>query len=265
MKFSRIKCIGWYENQASDKTFYRGLRHVSGKTEIIGTQFFIRPKTYLFIKPDEQEIPFKVVPDKVLVDGSAKCFKSNKIKVEVGPTFREKYVFEVGAQSSEGEYILVLMSYYSHVTDFMLSVICEVDWSLPVKIKFHPTDDQERYNNRNLKNFSITDEPLSDLLLKARIVLGRASGAQLQAVVRGIPVIDIENPAEFSHDLMPEMGKGVIWDRATNADEVTQLVMRFQESLQSDTARLREEGLRIKSLYFSEPTDELVNRSLGLD
>jgi len=264
-KVSKIKCIGWYENQASDKTFYRGLRHVPGKAEIMGTQFFIRPTTYLFLKPDEQEIPFNVVPDKVLVDGLGKCFDSNKVKVEVGPTLREKYIFELGEQSSDGEFILVLMSYYTHVTDFMLKTICEVDWCVPVKIKFHPTDDLRKYDAKVLQNFSITDEPLSDLLPKARIVLGRASGAQLQAIVCGTPVIDIENPAEFSHNLMPKTGKGIIWDHAANADEVTKLVRQFQESLLSNPIRLREEGLRIKSLYFSEPTEELINRAFGLD
>ena len=41
MKFSKIKCVGWYENQASDKNFCRGLKHTLGKVEIIGTQFFL--------------------------------------------------------------------------------------------------------------------------------------------------------------------------------------------------------------------------------
>ena len=266
MNFNKIKCIGWYENQASDKNFYRGLRHVLGKVEIIGTQFFWRPATYLFINPDEQEIPFHVIPDRVLVDGSAKYFDSNKIRVDVGPTLRNNGLFDnVGEEPSKGEFILVLMSYYDNVNDFMIRIICEGDWGVPIKIKLHPTTDQKKYQERLSKNFLITNEPLSKLLKSTRIVVGGSSGAQVQIAAKGIPVIDVKNPSEFSHDQMPEIGKGTMWDSATSADEMTKHVRHFQDLLKSDPMQLREEGLRLKSLYFSEPTEELINRAFGFN
>jgi hypothetical protein len=265
MKFSKIKCIGWYENQASDKNFYRGLKHVLGKVEIIGTQFFWRPATYLFINPDEQEIPFNVVPDKVLVDGSAKCFESNKIKVEVGPTLRDNGLFKArDIEPSKGEFILVLMSYYYHINDFIMTAIMEIDWDVPIKIKFHPTNDKKKYDGKILRYFSVTDEPLSALLSKAQIVLAGCSGAQVQIAARGIPIIDIKNPAEFSHDQMPKIGKGIIWDRASNADEVIRHVKKFQKMLKFNPKLIQEAGLQLKSLYFSEPTEELINRAFEL-
>jgi hypothetical protein len=266
MRFNRIKCIGWYENQASDKTFYRGLRHVPGKTEIIGAQLFLNPNNAVINATlDEQEIPFNVVPDKLLVTGPACCFESDNIKVEVGPNFRYKNIYEVGSQVSKGEFILILMSYFDHVTDFILSIICDVEWSVPVKIKFHPITDQKKYKAKISKKIFVTDESISDLLPRTLMGVGRATGVQLQLAACGIPVIDIENPNEFSLDTMPEAGKGIIWDRATNAEEVTKLARQFQKSLQSNPDRLREEGLRLKSLYFSKPTEELINRAFGFN
>ncbi len=265
MKFDSIKCIGWFENQASDKTFYRGLRYVSKKTEIIGTQLLWRSDTIIHSTPDEHEIPFNVVPDRLLVNGPGYCFLSDNIEVEVGPSLRDKFIFEYDQPASNGEFILILMPYHHHVADFILSVINEVDWSVPVKIKFHPITEQKLYEPRIPKKFSTTNEPIPDLLPKVLIAVGRGSGVQVQVAACGIPVIDIENPNEFSLGALPQVGKGIIWDRATNAEEVTRIAKQFEKSLQSNPIRFREEGLRIKSLYFSEPTEELIHRAFRLD
>jgi len=61
------------------------------------------------------------------------------------------------------------------------------------------------------------------------------------------------------------MGRGILWDQAINADDVVRIVSQFQKILQVDPSRLREEGARIRSCYFSEPTDELIEKMLGLD
>jgi len=50
-----------------------------------------------------------------------------------------------------------------------------------------------------------------------------------------------------------------------NADDVTLIVHQFQKILQVDPSRFRKEGERIRSCYFSEPTDELIEQMLGLD
>jgi len=215
--------------------------------------------------PDEHEIPFNVVPDRILVNGPGYCFPSDNIEVEVGPSLRDKFIFEYNQPASNGEFILILMPYHHHVADFILSVINEVDWSVPVKIKFHPITERKLYEPGIPKKFSTTDEPIPDLLPKVLIAVGRASGVQVQVAACGIPVIDIENPNEFSLDAMPQTGKGIIWDRATSAEEVTRIAKQFKKLLQSNPTRFREEGLRIKSLYFSEPTEELIHRAFRLD
>jgi predicted glycosyltransferase len=134
-----------------------------------------------------------------------------------------------------------------------------------VEVKFHPSVDRKLYERSFPRRFSVTQKSLPELFKKARIVVGRGSGSQLEAAVLGIPVIDVLNPSEFSHCCMPEMGRGILWDQATNADDVARIVSKFQKTLQVDPSCLRKEGARIRSCYFSEPTDELIEQMLGLD
>ena len=62
LKSNRIKCLSWYENQALDKNFYRGLRSTSRRIDIIGAQLFVRPHGHLNIIPDDGESSFDVIP-----------------------------------------------------------------------------------------------------------------------------------------------------------------------------------------------------------
>ncbi len=64
---------------------------------------------------------------------------------------------------------------------------------------------------------------------------------------------------------MPEIGKGVLWDKAAEAKEITRLVSKFQKSLKSDPSRLKKEGEKIKSSFFSAPTDKLIGQAFQLD
>ena len=97
------------------------------------------------------------------------------------------------------------------------------------------------------------------------IVLGNGTGSLVEAIALGIPVIDIQNRLEFSHDYMPELEKGIIWNQVTEANDIIQLVDRFQKTLESDSSRLKKEGARIKSSIFSEPSDESIGKAFELD
>ena len=265
LKTDKIKCLSWYENQIFDKNFYRGLRTIPGKVDIVGAQLFVRPHSLLNIVLDEGEASFDVVPDKILVNGPGYLFESKHSRIDVGPSLRYAHLFNVEAHPSEGENILVLMPFWDHVVRYILKIVLEVNWPVPVVIKFHPSTDQKIYEKNLPAQFLVTDKALPELLLRTRMVVGRDSGSQVEAVALGIPVIDVQDPNEFSHGCMPEMGKGILWEEAMGAEEVARLVSQFQEVLQSDPSRLKEEGTRLRSVYFSEPTDELIGQSFELD
>jgi hypothetical protein len=264
LKTEKIKCLSWYENQIFDKNFFRGLRVIPGKADIIGAQFFVKPHTLLNLFVDESEILFNVVPDRILVNGSGYLFKMKNTQVDVGPSLRYGYLFSAKVDPSEGEIILILLPFFDSVIRYILKVISKVNWPVPVEIKFHPGTEGSKYNQNRLKQFFVTDKTLLELLPKTRIVVGR-SGGQLEAAALGIPVIDIHDPDEFSHSYMPETGKGILWDQAIDAEGISRLVSQFQKDLQSDSSLLREEGARLKSMYFSSPTKEFISEAFQLD
>ena len=264
LKIEKIKCFSWYENQVVDKNFYRGLRAVPGKADIVGSQLFIRPSMELNIVPDDLEASFEVIPDRVLVNGSGYSFKLEHAQVDVGPALRYVHLFNLNIHPPDGKTILALMPFKDNNTIDILKIIHEVDWPLPVEIKFHPSTDWRKYGQERLGQFSVTDKTLQELLPRARMVVG-CGGALVEAAALGIPVINIQNLNSFGYDYMPEIGKGILWDQAADAEEVAQLVSQFQGALQSDPSRLKEEGARLRSVYFSEPTDELIGQAFGLD
>jgi hypothetical protein len=260
-----IKCLSWYENLAADKNFYSGLRMRPEKTEIIGAQLFVRPDTLMNIVPDENESPFKVVPDRILVNGPGYCFDSENIRVDVGPALRYGYLFSSETKMSSDKFILVVLPYWDDVTNHILDVILKVEWEVPVAIKFHAAMNWEKYKTRIPKNFKVVVDPLSLLLPKTLIAIGISTGALIEAASHGIPSIDIQCNEKFSHNFMPETGRGILWESAGNADEVKMLVEKYQFALQENPERIREEAKKMLSFCFSEPKDELISRAFELD
>jgi hypothetical protein len=264
IKINKIKCLSWYENQVSDKNFYRGLRSVHREVNIIGAQLFVRPHTLLNIFPDEGEACFGVVPDKVLVNGPGYLFELESIPVSIGPALRYAYLFDEKNYQTNGEIVLIVMPFFNPGIQHILKVIREVDWPVPVEIKFHPSTDIRKYEREELDRFFVTNKALPELLPKVLVVVGQG-GLLVEAAALGIPAIDIQNRLEFNHDYMPELSKKILWDKATNANDIIQLINEFQKSLELDPSRLKKEGEQIKSNIFSEPTDELIGKAFELD
>ena len=264
LKSSEIKCISWYENQASDKTFFRGLRHVSGKIKVFGAQLYVRTQALLNVQPDESEIHFGVVPDKVLVNGPGYNLGLKVIPEEVGPSLRYGKLFGIKADPARGDIILILLSECDHVSRYVLELIKEVDWSAAVMIKFHPSVEKDKYAAHISSEFSVTDEDLYVLFRRARLVVGRGTGALVEAACLGIPTIEIAGSAKFSHDFMPEYGKGVLWNKAFHKEDIRRLMHQFEEALRLDASALRVMGEKMRDKYFCEPTEEQSIRAFDL-
>ena len=137
---------------------------------------------------------------------------------------------------------------------------------MPIVIKFHPSHlEWTKYKTKIPENSSVTSQPLPLLLPSALMAIGHSTGALIETAVLGIPSIDIQYPEKFSHDYMPEIGQGILWDKANDADEVKALVEKFQSALQENPESLKEEARKMREYCFSEPTEELINKAFELD
>ena len=265
IKFGKIKCISWYENHVADKNFYRGLRTRPGKARIIGANLGVRPYSIMNQVPDEQEIPFNVVPDKILFCGPGYCVDLGLVDVGIGPALRCKHLFNIDPLPSAGEIILVALPYHDYLVRHILEIISEVDWPKPVKVKFHPTMNWRKYECMIPRRLSITSESVQKLLSQAYMVVGECTGVLVEAASLGIPAINISKSNSFSHDYFPEIGKGIIWDQTEEVEEVRKVVTQFEKILDKNPERLKEEGVRLRAFCFAEPTDELIGQAFELE
>ena len=122
----------------------------------------------------------------------------------------------------------------------------------------------KNYKEMIPKKFTVTSESIQKLFSQALMVAGNSTGAIVEALALGIPVISVNKASSISHDFMPEIGKGIIWDRAEDAEGVRKLIAQFKNTMDKNSTQLKEEGVRIRSLYFSEPTDELIGQAFEL-
>jgi hypothetical protein len=264
LKGPEIKCISWYENQARDKTFIRGLRYVPEKVEIFGAQLFLRTPNVLNIIPDESEIPFGVLPDKVLVNGPSYDLGLKSTLEEVGPSLRYWKLFQVKADPAKGNIILVLLPYWESSINNILNLIKQIDWPAEIVIKFHPAVEQNKYTSQIPSMFTVTDKDLYSLFGIARMVIGQSTGTMVEAASLGIPVIDIVDPEKFSHSFMPECGREVLWDKATHVEDLYRHMRQFEDSIRLDPSQLLVMGEKIRDNYFCKPTEEQIVRAFDL-
>ena len=261
----KIKCVSWFENQSLDKCFYRGLRKVPHKVKIFGAQLFIWADTLLSTHVDEEESVFGVVPDKIIVNGDYYLPSSGSRRFAVGPSMRYGKIFQVKMDPLNAKNILVLMPYWEADTEYLVDLIQDLSLGAPVLVKFHPSTDIKKYAARLQGNIEIVESDLYDLLEKSKLVIGVSTGALVEAVSLGIPVICIDSKSMLFHsNYFSEFGKGIVWERAETASEIKDLIGRFDHSLRHDGSGIQTTSEEIKRMYFHEPTEEAIVNAFDL-
>jgi len=260
-----IKCISWYENQPADKTFYLGLREVPGKIKIFGSQLFIWPFTYFTILPDEGEIGLNLVPDKVLVNGPIYLPKKSKINFQIGPSLRYGHIYKSHVRTDKAGDIVVLMPYWKNELNSLVTIVNDLSLRFKLKVKFHPATNILHYKKQFRGNVEIIEDELYECLGKCRVVIGQATGSLLEAACLGVPVIVVDSPSIFSHNYLPEFGRGIIWEKAENIKEIEELIDHYENSIRSDRDKVSKVGAEYVKSFFTEPTHDRIIEAFELD
>jgi hypothetical protein len=263
-----IQCISWCENQARHKTFYKGLHDTPGKVTIVGAQLFIWPESMLHLHLDEEEKKFGVIPDKILVNGDYYLPSSGSSRFSVGPSMRYKKIFQSVGDPLNSNNILVVMPYAEDEQDIAMALEL-ADNLLPetsVLVKFHPSTDGKQYVDRFQGKVEITERNLCDLLRETKLIIGRSSGALVEAISLGVPTIVIDGN-RFCLDYIPPHldGKGLIWDKVTNISEAINLIPRFDQNLQKNSADIKSLTEKYRKMFFCEPTKDKIIEAFRLN
>lgn len=164
--------------------------------------------------------------------------------------------------------LLVLLSYYPEEVRRVLEMALPLAESgAEVIYKFHPTAKPEQYKEWLPPFPAIADGPLSDALEDIRrrrgAVLGSVSGALVEAVVAGVPVLSVEELyPELGMNFLPERGKGLLWEPVGEREDVEKALSSLQKGL--DLPGREKAVHELRDLLFTEPTRERIHRDFLL-
>jgi hypothetical protein len=263
---SKIKCISWYENQARHKSFYKGLHNIPGKVAITGAQLLIWPESILNIHLDEEEINTGLVPDKVVVNGPHYLMKNSRISYQVGPSFRYKNLLHFKVSPKNSKHILAVLSNMEKEIESALSFLVQFPENIEMYLKFHPATDTSKYKHRLPFNIKIADDDLYECFKTTKLVIGRSTGALVEAISLGIPTIVFDDNG-LCHDFIPPHadGKGLIWEKAFNISEALELIKRFEENLITKSDEIESLTKKYKEMFFCEPSDQKIIEAFDLN
>lgn len=266
LPYKKIKCISWYENQVVHKNFYKGLREKKAKVTILGAQLFIWPETILNIHPDERECIFGVVPDSILVNGEYYIPPRTQLNYSIGPSLRYKKLFDLWPNEPKKYSILILLPYFNNEIKNVLNILQEIDTSILKNafVKFHPATHMERYADLLPPDVQVVEKDLYNLLNHTKIIISAATGALVEAVSVGIAAIVIKNKNQSDHNYLANIGKGVIWDFASNKEEVIKLISVFNHTLEHNQKEIRNIVQQYRKLFFCEPSEDKIIEAFAL-
>jgi predicted glycosyltransferase len=110
----------------------------------------------------------------------------------------------------------------------------------------------------------LTEKDPCHLFKVTKIVIGVATGSLVEAVTLGIAAIVISDNKPYSHTYLPTLGKGVIWDYASDKEGVEQLINNFNYTSAHKKAEIQNITRQYRDLFFFKPTEDKVIEAFEL-
>ena len=252
------KLILWYENQIIDKLLLLGINSHTKSIKTYGAQLLIYGPSVLNMIVDPEEKKFSLLPDKILYNGSKYLQQESALHESAGPALRYKKIFSLTKKHEKSIILAVLPLYVDdiyNILDFIETIPSKVI------IKPHPAVASESFSSKVPDNASIAHEDIYELFSHSSLIISAATGAVVEAVAVGIPVLLIKNTQRFDYALLNE-GKGEIWQDASNKEEFHRafdILQRTEEKVIHKWANY------YKTHYFNEPTEENIIKAFDLD
>lgn len=265
LPYKSIKLISWYENQTIDKNLYKGVRINRRKVVVYGAQLFLFSKMALNIFIDEKEKKFNIIPDRIIVNGPYFVPKSSHLHYAIGPSLRYSDLFKTSVQSEKQKDILVLLPYSYEISENILRMLSEVDQaSRQFVVKAHPTAIVDELRHWLQPGWHIVHDSIYSLFKKARMVIGSSSGSLVEAASLGIQVICVKIQNDIDYVMLPELGKGILWEEANNIIELESHIKKFENYQERDFKKMMEISVKYKKTFFCEPTAEKIIEAFDL-
>ena len=261
----KITVISWFENQAQQKNFYRGLKEAAQNSSIYACRSYIDYPAYLNSFVAELEGASGVVPNKVLVNGTAYMKHSENLEYRLGVSFRYKYLFDpmVALSGNRMQCLLLFSYFYERNKELLKLCSASILASQAVKVRTHPAD--TRSSQFVLPAGWIYDaSDKSGAFSNAAIIITSESGIAVEAAALGVSVIVVASQSSFTCNPMFDCGRGVIWELVFNSDELNNAYNNLLEQRTTNIEGIKQAAEWYKSSCFVEPTEENIVRAFDL-
>ena len=96
------------------------------------------------------------------------------------------------------------------------------------------------------------------------MVISGMSGAVIESIVFGIPVILLRNRRGITFNPIPKEIPQGIWTMCDSSDEIIDLIQQYSSISDEQLQGYKELGKKVRESYFEPVTKESVNRFLKL-
>ena len=210
-----------FENQVWEKAYYLALRKYYPAAKIIGYQHSIVPKMLLTYFFSRDELPILPFPDKVITTGkyTEKLFKESGYdpsRVICGGAIRYAGTLKPGVtapvkRDSSRPVILVTPTIDKNESiELIWKVLAALGQADRYKVilKLHPVAPYSgiaRDIGPLPANFTVSNQPVSELLEKSHMLIYTSSSTSIEALSRGVPVLHIESEYRIDWDILADL------------------------------------------------------------
>ena len=260
----KSRCLQWFENQTFERCFNRGLREVGANMPIYGAQLFLWPPELINIHVDRNETAAHK-PDIILVNGPYYKHENIDVPCKIGPSLRYARLFETFSAPANRKRTLVVLSQFEAEALFSIELAVQAEPAESLMFKPHPTLQLALNQKMALPAESVIVEGnVYDAFRETGLVIGSSSGTLAEAAAVGIPVIVANKEGAINYTEIPDIGRGLLWESATNVKELQEAKIQ----LQSAVLYKKEERLaaieRLRTELFTRPTSGAIEKMMGL-
>lgn len=249
----KSKILQWNENQVIDRAFNFGIRSYNSDIKIIGLKFFIWPKELInieYFKSDDN----REHPDIAIVCGSRYLSDDSVVPTYVGSANRYRYIKNKDSKVSDkidGK-ILVVLPYFFKDMKYMIDLLINSLDHKKLIFRFHPSYSKRSVDGLLPTTIEASTSSISECLSGDILgVVGMSSGALVEALALGLPVVSIKRTNKINLSYLPELGKGFLWKEVTDSKNIEATIYEIIDNHKKYKDKSNSLISKIRSTHFA--------------
>jgi len=171
---------------------------------------------------------------------------------------RNTEVFKYKSSKNAKEFLLLLPYIESEAKKMTQIFINSLSFLVCPKIKLHPVLGKGVLSKFNLDQDIVADDDFYSMVSKTGVIFTSVGGAALEAISMGISIIIFKDHKEPQINPLIELGKGIIWDEASNSDELISKFSSLMQLRQDNYEKVEKLSLEYQRIFFTNPSSELI-------